>query len=97
LSVLSPSQTSFLFGKNFGMILEILVNKTIKIYQLIIGELSVQNFDFILKEGDEIEKVDPEGYFLLGSQTILLIPESLQNVSKIVVNKTYFVGDPILV
>jgi phosphatidylserine decarboxylase len=85
-----------LFGKNTLWFLEF---ETIKkpVYFLLVGESAIQDFNFYVKKNDEIEIGDKLGYFVWGSQTILLFDkDSYEEEIKIQKKHHYFLGQPIL-
>jgi len=64
------------------------------VYLLLIGELSIQDFNFAIKEGDEVKMFQEIGNFIWGSQVILFFDPN--EFPKIDIAKTkYFVGDRI--
>jgi len=90
-----PQESNF-FGDNNLWLIEIETD-TDPVYMLIVGELNVQDFDFNIKEGQDINILDPIGHFGWGSQILyfLKVPSGSQlalteNVAH------YFVGDDIL-
>ena len=63
---------------------------------MLVGELSIQDFDFKVKKGDSIEMFEEVGNFNWASQVILLFDENkFDSGMKIDSNKKYFIGDPI--
>lgn len=84
------------FNENFGQILKIKHEEFGHIYMFIIGEVTVQDFNLIIKEGQTIKKCQEIGNFKNGSQTILVMEKDFPGISNIQVNKKYFVGDPLI-
>ena len=85
-----------LFGKNTLWFLEFETEKK-PVYFLLIGESAIQDFNFYVKKGDKIEIADKLGYFVWGSQTILLFDkDSYEEEIKIQKKNHYFLGQPIL-
>lgn len=92
---LKPFETNF-FGKNSTIVLEIETSFG-KIYMLIVGELNIQAFTLTVKKGDNIKKCDELGYFNYGSQIILLVPKDMEGNNNMRVDRTYFVGSPLII
>lgn len=89
-----PKELNFFLGENNVWMLEIL-NKNIGIvYMLVIGELNVQDFDFLVKEGDDLEVLDVVGSFGWGSQFMVFfkVPEG-EEMCVTKYYQHYFVGD----
>jgi len=85
-----------LFGKNTLWFLEFETEKK-PVYMLLVGESAIQDFNFLVKKGDTIEIADKLGYFVWGSQTILLFDkESYESDIKISKRNHYFLGQPII-
>ena len=85
-----------LFGKNSLWFLEFETNKT-PVFFLLVGESAIQDFNFYVKKGDQIEIADKLGYFVWGSQTILLFDKnSYEGEIKIAKKNHYFLGENIL-
>ena len=62
------------FGKNSLWFLEIETNKK-PVYFMLVGESSIQDFNFLVKKNDDIMISDDLGYFNWGSQTVMLFDE----------------------
>ncbi len=84
------------FNENFGQILKIKHKDHGHIQMFIIGEATVQDFNLIIKKGEQIKKCQEIGNFKIGSQTILVMEKDFPGVSNIEVDKKYFVGDPLI-
>ncbi len=86
-----------LFGDNSLWIVEF-DSSFGRVYMLVVGELSIQDFDFRLKEGDEVHKFDELGNFNWGSQIVLIYEQdSFKGDILIKEKEKYFVGDGIFV
>ena len=84
-----------LFGKNSLWFLEFETEKK-PVYLLLVGESAIQDFNFFVKKGDKIEIADKLGYFVWGSQTIILFDkESFDGELDIAKKNHYFLGKPI--
>lgn len=85
-----------IFGKNTLWFLEFETAKK-PVYLLIVGESSIQDFNFLVKKNDVVNIADDLGYFTWGSQVVLLfdIDSYLDNIL-IQPNHHYFVGTPII-
>lgn len=84
------------FGDNNLWIVEISTKDFGTVYMMLVGELSIQDFDFKVKKGDSIEMFEEVGNFNWASQVILLFDENkFDSDMKIDSNKKYFIGDPI--
>lgn len=85
-----------LFGKNSLWFLEFETEKK-PVYMLLVGESAIQDFNFLVKKNDYIDIADKLGYFVWGSQTILLFnKEDYEGDIKIARKNHYFLGQPIL-
>ena len=85
-----------LFGKNTLWFLEFETEKK-PVFMLLVGESAIQDFNFLVKKGDQIEIADKLGYFVWGSQTIVLFDkDSYEGDFKISRKNHYFLGQPIL-
>lgn len=85
-----------LFGKNSLWFLEFETEKS-PVYLLLVGESAIQDFNFLVKKRDKIEIADKLGYFVWGSQTILLFnKEDYEGDIKISKRNHYFLGQHIL-
>ena len=85
-----------LFGKNSLWFLEFETEKK-PVYFLLIGESAIQDFNFYVKKGDQIEIADKLGYFVWGSQTILLFDKEDYPGDILISKKNhYFLGQPII-
>lgn len=60
------------FGKNSLSILELDINKKHPLYLLLVGESTIQDFDFLVEAGDQLDIFQTIGYFNWGSQTVIL-------------------------
>jgi hypothetical protein len=85
-------RTDDFFGKNSLWILEIETKKS-TVYLLLVGESTIQDFDFLVEKGDSLNIFDTIGYFNWGSQTLIFYdPESYKDIE--VKEKTkVFAGD----
>ena len=83
------------FGDNSLWIVEF-DSKYGRVYLLVVGEKSIQDFDFRLKIGDEVKKFDELGNFDWGSQTVLIFEsEYFRGECLIQKGERYFVGEGI--
>lgn len=90
-----PQESNF-FGDNNLWLIEIDTD-TYPVYILIVGELNIQDFDFCIKEGQDINILDKIGHFGWGSQILYFLKVSSEKQLKLTVNVAhYFVGDDIL-
>jgi hypothetical protein len=65
--------TDDFFGKNSLWIVEYQSDKfKYPVYHMLVGESSIQDFDFLKEKGEEVEIYDTLGFFNWGSQTVLL-------------------------
>lgn len=84
-----------LFGDNSLWVVEFNSDEG-RIYMLVVGELSIQDFDFNFKEGDKVNKFDELGKFNWGSQLVLIYEkDSFVSEPLIIEKEKYFVGDGI--
>ena len=66
------------------------------VYMLLVGELSIQDFTFVLKKGDKIKKLEELGNFNWGSQVVIIFEKDLFNGDILINQKEkYFVGEGI--
>jgi phosphatidylserine decarboxylase len=69
------------------------------VYHMLVGESTIQDFDFLKEKGDEVQIYDTLGFFNWGSQTILLIHNSdfdklqIENIDTPKERHHHFVGD----
>jgi len=90
-----PQESNF-FGDNALWLVEIETD-TDPVYMLIVGELNVQDFDFSIKEGQDISILDKIGHFGWGSQMLYFL--KVPSGQKLALTENvahYFVGDDIL-
>jgi phosphatidylserine decarboxylase len=89
-----PKELNFFFGENNVWLLEIDSKNVGMVYLLIIGELNVQDFDFHVKEGDELQTLDVIGSFGWGSQIMVFfkVPED-EELCVRQFTEHYFIGD----
>jgi phosphatidylserine decarboxylase len=90
-----PKEYNF-FGDNSLWLVEY-ETKTNPVYLLIVGELNIQDFTFICKEGQTMEPMDPIGHFGWGSQIMVFfkVPEGFELALERNVEH-YFVGDKLI-
>lgn len=85
-----------LFGKNTLWFLEFETDKS-PVYLLLVGESAIQDFNFLVKKGDQIEIADKLGYFVWGSQTILLFNKDDYDGDILIQKRNhYFLGQKIM-
>ena len=69
------------------------------VYHMLVGESTIQDFDFLKEKEDEVEIYDTLGFFNWGSQTVLLIHSSdfdklkIENIDTPKERHHHFVGD----
>lgn len=84
-----------LFGDNSLWVVEFNSEEG-RIYMLVVGELSIQDFNFNFKEGDKVNKFEELGKFNWGSQLVLIYAkDSFVSEPLIIEKEKYFVGDGI--
>lgn len=84
-----------LFGDNTLWIVEFNSNFG-RVYMLVVGELSIQDFKFRFKEGDKVKKFEELGNFNWGSQLVIIFEkDSFRGDILIQEKQKYFVGDGI--
>jgi phosphatidylserine decarboxylase len=82
-----------LFGDNSLWIVEF-DSTNGRVYLLVVGELSIQDFAFRVKEGDKVKKFDELGNFNWGSQVVVIYEKDAFYGDILIEEKeTYFVGD----
>lgn len=80
------------FGKNTLWIVKFETEKK-PVYLMLVGESTIQDFDFLKEKGDNVNLYDMLGYFNWGSQTVILYNPKDFNTLNIESKKKYFVGD----
>jgi phosphatidylserine decarboxylase len=80
------------FGKNTLWILKFETEKS-PVYLMLVGESTIQDFDFLKEKGDNVNIFDILGYFNWGSQTVILYKPNEYGILNIEEKKKYFVGD----
>jgi phosphatidylserine decarboxylase len=94
--IIEVSPDDNFFGDNNLWIVEISTKDFGDVYMILVGELSIQDFTFKIKKGDNIEMFEEVGNFNWASQVILLFDESKFDMNmKIKSGKKYFIGEPI--
>ena len=91
--IISVPKEDDLFGNNYLSIIDILTSNG-NVYLMVIGEANIQDFQFEIKVGQEIDTFDELGHFDWGSQTIIVYPQNFGDL-KIKEKTHYFVGDNI--
>lgn len=80
------------FGNNTLWIVTINSDKGL-VYMLLVGELSIQDFNFKIKKGDEIKMFDEIGNFDWGSQIVLIYdPTKFKGELNVIEEQKYFIG-----
>jgi hypothetical protein len=79
------------FGENSLWILEIKTEKS-PVYLLLVGESTIQDFDFLVEKGDKLNIFDMIGYFNWGSQTLIFYDPKDYGDIQIKEKSNYFVG-----
>jgi len=83
------------FGNNTLWIVTINSDKGL-VYMLLVGELSIQDFNFKIKKGDEFKMFDEIGNFDWGSQVVLIYdPTKFKGELNVIEEQKYFIGDEI--
>jgi len=82
------------FGKNSLWILEFETKKS-PVYFLLVGESTIQDFDFLVEKKDVINIFDELGFFNWGSQTVILYNDKDFGDILLQPKKQYFAGDNI--
>jgi len=80
------------FGKNTLWIVEFITKKS-PVYLMLVGESTIQDFDFLKEKGDIVNIFDYLGYFNWGSQTVILYNPNDFNELNVEAKNKYFVGD----
>jgi hypothetical protein len=84
-----------LFGDNSLWIVEF-DSEFGRVYMLVVGELSIQDFKFKIEIGNKVKKFDELGNFKWGSQLVIIFEkDSFRGDALIEENQKYFVGDGI--
>jgi phosphatidylserine decarboxylase len=84
------------FGNNTLWVVTIKSEMNGLVYLLLVGELSIQDFNFKIKKGDEIEMYQELGNFDWGSQVVLIFdPSKFKEELNIIQGQKYFIGDKI--
>lgn len=84
------------FGKNTVWFLEWQTKKK-PVYLLLVGESAVQDFNFLVKKNDGVKIADDLGYFVWGSQTVLLFDKNSYREDVLIQkNNHYFLGQPVI-
>jgi phosphatidylserine decarboxylase len=94
-NIIEVSPDDNFFGDNNLWIVEIDTKDFGSVYMMLVGELSIQDFDFKIKKGDEVEMYDEIGNFNWASQVIILYNLDKFEKMKIKQGKKYFVGGAI--
>ena len=94
-NIIEVSPDDNFFGENNLWIVEISTVEFGNVYLILVGELSIQDFTFKVKKGDNIKMFDEIGNFNWASQVIILYDKSKFNDIKIKSDKKYFIGEPI--
>lgn len=83
------------FGENNLWIVEIESEK-VRVYLILVGELSIQDFDFKIKVGESVEMFDEIGNFNWASQVLILYDKTdFDKKIEISEDKKYFIGEKI--
>jgi phosphatidylserine decarboxylase len=80
------------FGKNTLWIIKFETEKS-PVYLMLVGESTIQDFDFLKEKEDNVNIYDYLGYFNWGSQTVILYNPKDFSELEIEAKKKYFVGD----
>lgn len=94
IKVVAPEDN--FFGENNLWIVEIKTKKLGKVFLILVGELSIQDFDFRVKIGDEVEMFEEIGNFNWASQVIILYHKNkFDGKIGIEEDEKYFIGEKI--
>lgn len=94
--IIEVSPDDNFFDENNLWIVEISTKDFGTVYMMLVGELSIQDFNFKVKKGDSIEMFEEVGNFNWASQVIILFDKNrFDSKMKIKSGKKYFIGDPI--
>jgi phosphatidylserine decarboxylase len=93
--IIEVSPDDNFFGENNLWIIEISTVEFGNVYLILVGELSIQDFTFKVKKGDNINMFEEVGNFNWASQVIILYDKGKFNDIKIKSDKKYFIGEPI--
>ena len=80
------------FGKNSLWILEIETKKS-PVYLVLVGESTIQDFDYLVEKDTPLNVFDTIGYFNWGSQTLIFYNPKDYDDIQIKEKTTKFVGD----
>jgi phosphatidylserine decarboxylase len=94
-NIIEVSPDDNFFGENNLWILEIENSNFETVYLILVGELSIQDFKFKVKKGENVHMFQEIGNFNWASQVIILYDINKFNEIKIKSNKKYFIGEPI--
>ena len=85
-----------IFGENALWILDINTKYKGHVYFMLVGESEIQDFNFLIEEGQHINMFDEIGNFNWGSQTVLFYDHTkFGSDIKVAPNNHFFVGDKI--
>jgi phosphatidylserine decarboxylase len=85
-----------IFGENALWILDINTGDKGHVYFMLVGESEIQDFNFLIKEGQHVEKFEELGNFNWGSQTVLFYDNTKFGFDiNVKPNTHFFVGDKI--
>lgn len=93
--IIEVSPDDNFFGENNLWIVEISTKESGSVYMILVGELSIQDFNFAIKKGDNIDMFQEVGNFNWASQVILLYDKNKFDDIKIKSGNKYFIGEPI--
>lgn len=93
--IIEVSPDDNFFGDNNLWIVEISTKDFGNVYMILVGELSIQDFTFKIKKGDNINMFEEVGNFNWASQVILLYDEKYFDSIKINSGEKYFIGEPV--
>jgi phosphatidylserine decarboxylase len=82
-----------LFGENSLWLVEFDTPAHGTVYMLLVGESSIQDFDFTLMEGDAAKKFKEFGKFTWGSQVVVIYDPTKFTAPLIKAGEKHFVGD----
>lgn len=94
IKVVSPEDN--FFGENNLWIVEIKTKNLGEVFLILVGELSIQDFNFRVKVGDDLEMFEEIGNFNWASQVIILYNRNkFDKKINIKEDKKYFIGEKI--
>ncbi len=94
-NIIEVSPEDNFFGDNNLWIVELQTREYGRVFLVLVGELSIQDFTFKIKAGDKLNMYDEIGNFNWASQVLLIYDKSKFGKIRIKKGEKYFIGDPI--